>query len=364
MRAISLALTFAFLHTIAAQRSPTISYITQEQVKDIGETVELQCSVQYASVYPVLWIKINKENKQDQITLAINNGIIIADSRFSIRYDSETSTYHLQIKSLQEVDVGYYQCKIQISISSSVSAEVELEIRRPPIISDNSTQSVLVAEDQSIQLECYASGYPSPTISWRRQNNKIFPSGNAIYNGNIVNLPVVTRESRGTYYCIADNGVGRGSKRNINVEVEFSPVIEISRSRVGQALQYDADLECHVEAYPPPAITWYDKNGQELLNSQHYSIAQFADAVDYTHTTLRILSIEKRQYGKYTCRAQNELGVAHGKLELSETIIPVCPPACGEVHYYGTGVVSVSSGPLIALVLLIATILRKFYFKY
>lgn len=31
-----------------AQRTPSISYISQEQIKDIGGTVELDCSVQYA----------------------------------------------------------------------------------------------------------------------------------------------------------------------------------------------------------------------------------------------------------------------------------------------------------------------------
>ncbi len=31
-----------------AQRTPSISYISQEQIKDIGGTVELDCSVQYS----------------------------------------------------------------------------------------------------------------------------------------------------------------------------------------------------------------------------------------------------------------------------------------------------------------------------
>lgn len=35
----------------------------------------------------------------------------------------------------------------------------------------------------------------------------------------------------------------------------------------------------------------------------------------------------------------------------AETIIPVCPPACGQAKY-GTGAIPVSSGPLIALVML------------
>lgn len=48
------------------QRTPTISYISQEQIKDIGGTVELQCSVQYAKEYPVLWVKYIMKFKKYQ----------------------------------------------------------------------------------------------------------------------------------------------------------------------------------------------------------------------------------------------------------------------------------------------------------
>lgn len=77
------------------------------------------------------------------------------------------------------------------------------------------------------------------------------------------------KEDRGTYYCVAENSVGRGARRNIAVEVEFAPVISVPRPRVGQALQYDMDLQCHVIAYPPPAITWL-YNDVILSNNQHY----------------------------------------------------------------------------------------------
>ncbi|KAH0953776.1 hypothetical protein HN011_009704 [Eciton burchellii] len=362
MRAITLALICAFLQAVAAQRTPTISYISQEQIKDIGETVELQCSVQYAQEYPILWIKVNKENVHEQVALSTGTALIIRDSRFSLKYDTASTTYILQIKDIQETDAGFYQCRLQITVNNLISAEVELQVRRPPIISDNSTQSLVVSEGQPVQLECYASGFPLPRISWRRENNAILPTGGSIYRGNMLKISAIRKEDRGTYYCVAENGVGRGARRNINVEVEFAPVITAPRPRLGQALQYDMDLECHVEAYPPPAIIWL-KDDVQLSNNQHYSVSHFATADEYTDTTIRIITIEKRQYGEYVCRAANKLGTAETKVELFETIIPVCPPACGQAHY-GTGVVPVSSGPLVALVLLITMIMRNFYAKY
>ncbi|EAT38865.1 AAEL009295-PA [Aedes aegypti] len=333
-----------------AQRTPSISYITQEQIKDIGGTVELECSVQYAKEYSVHWIKTGRD-RSDVVFLSTGSALVLKDSRFSLRYDPSSSSYILQVKDIQETDAGIYQCQVVLSVTNKITADVELQVRRPPIISDNSTQSLVVSEGQSVQMECYASGYPPPQITWRRENNAILPTGGAIYTGNVMKINSVQKEDRGTYYCVADNGVSKGDRRNINLEVEFSPVISVPRPRLGQALQYDMDLECHVEAYPSPAIVWV-KDDVQLSNNQHYGISLFATADEFTDTTLRVITIEKRQYGEYYCRAINKLGQAEAKVELFETVIPVCPPACGQSYYGGdASAVSVSSFLLVVTAL-------------
>ncbi|XP_050358593.1 lachesin [Nymphalis io] len=314
------------------QRTPTISHITQEQIRDIGGQVDLDCSVHYAQDYPVLWLKYDRHKSTESLPLSTNSGLIIRDSRFSLRFDAASATYTLSIKDIQETDAGWYLCQVIMSVSNKITAEVELQVRRPPIISDNSTRSIVTSQGESAQMECYAGGFPPPKISWRRENNAILPTGGSIYRGNILKMNSVHKEDRGTYYCVAENGVGRGARRNINLEVEFAPVVTVPRPRLGQALQYDMDLECHVEAYPPPAITWL-KNEVQLSNNQHYRISHFATADEFTDTTLRVITIEKRQYGLFTCKAQNKLGTAQGTVELFEMIIPVCPPACGQTRY-------------------------------
>lgn len=168
---------FLILPIIAnAQRTPSISYITQEQIKDIGGTVELECSVQYATDYTVLWVK-NTFGRGDPVFLSTGSSLVIRDSRFALRYDPSSSTYTLQVKDIQETDAGIYQCQVILSVNNKIAADVELSVRRPPVISDNSTQSLVVSEGKSVQMECYAGGYPHPTITWRRENNAILPTG-------------------------------------------------------------------------------------------------------------------------------------------------------------------------------------------
>ena len=39
------------------------------------------------------------------------------------------------------------------------------------------------------------------------------------------------------------------------------------------------------------------------------------------------------QYANYTCRAVNIMGEAEGHVQLFETVIPICPPACDGYNY-------------------------------
>ena len=96
------------------------------------------------------------------------------------------------------------------------------------------------------------------------------------YRGNVLKIHSVKKEDRGTYYCVADNGVGKPAQRNVAVEVEFPPSVEYGGGcgDVGQAMGYSAELVCHVEAYPRPTITWIHE-GIQLSTNQVRGILKF-----------------------------------------------------------------------------------------
>ncbi|KAH9367302.1 hypothetical protein HPB48_011923 [Haemaphysalis longicornis] len=416
---------------VSCQQSPVISYISKEMVVGIGDTVDLQCSVQYADAYPIIWVKTSTTDPSNNLFISSGSKAVVPDQRFSIRHDEGSNTYTLQITKLQETDSGLYQCQIILGPTSKLSSNVYVTVRGdlciyvlrrggrwmwgherstyvggadvrvlptrtllmpevvicdtihtllislawfashiqaavlgilqflvPPIISDNSTRSVIASTGQNITLECYATGHPTPHISWRRENNDLLPTGGAVYRGNILNIFNVSKNDRGTYYCIADNGVGNGARRNIGVEVEFAPVVSVDRPRYGQALQNPMDLLCHIEAFPSPSVVWL-KDGYQLNDNQYYRISIFSTAEEFTDSTLRINAIEKKQYGNYSCKALNKLGSDEKIIELYETVNVICPPACDKSYQAAACHLQSLSASVLVLLSMLCALLAK-----
>ncbi|XP_058803684.1 lachesin-like [Phymastichus coffea] len=326
---MTMAMTMIFTLVCCAALAPValcgkvaISNISKEQIKNIGEQVEFNCTVQNNDDnYKVFWFKFTKDGR-DQVPLATDGETTLRDNRFHASYDKQTSTYSFRIDKLQESDTGFYQCQIIISVSEVVSANVELQIRRPPTISQNTTQSVNVTEGWPFELHCYADGFPVPRISWKRDDDLLLSTGGVIFRGNVLKIQLASKDDRGLYYCVAENGVGSEARANASVRVEFQPVVLPVRPRVGQAPGYDVGLECKIEAYPAPMISWY-KNGEELKRQPIKSSAdKFVD-------TLQRYSVGSSDYGEYICRAENKHGRTETRIDLFETIVPVCTSSCG-----------------------------------
>ncbi|CAG0919293.1 unnamed protein product [Notodromas monacha] len=296
-------------------RLPAISFVNQEEEATLGDSLELQCVVHFGSDFSVIWLKKNPTEPPTSVTLSVGGNVVIPDPRFHVLIEggSDEQVYTLEvmipsilfsIRDITETDEGLYVCQVVVSTQESVYAEVNVLVLRPPTISDESTRSLIVSDGDDFRLDCIATGYPEPTVTWRRAKNEPFSGldGAVVTYGEELLIPNATKLDRGTYYCMAWNGVGKGVRRRMSVSVQFKPDVWTTRWRVGQALQYDQVMECHVDAFPSPAIAW---------------IANYAITDEITSTTLTVLSAEKRQFGNYTCKAGNKFGFAEADVMFS-----------------------------------------------
>lgn len=319
-----LFLIFAVVWQVTA-KAPVISQITEDQVVNIGEAVEFNCTVENVGGFSVGWSKSdNKKESNGGVVLSIKGVLVLSDQRYTIKEikTADATTHSFRISNIQASDMGPYECQVFVSATDKLTKSLNLSVKHPPIVSEKTPKSVIVKEGDNIEVSCDADGFPKPNISWRREDNSIMPAGGNSLRGATLHIRNANRLDRGGYYCIADNGIGKPNERIVRVEVEFSPSISVARPRVAQMQSYAAEMECSVQGYPPPLVFWF-KNGSQLQSGGNYRITNMASEHETTNTVLRILTTNERDYGDYFCNATNKLGHAEAKLNLFKSMIPV-----------------------------------------
>lgn len=83
-----------------AQQNPTIVHITPGQAVDLGDTIDLSCSVQYGSDYPIIWAKLSDNPSNPILFISRDAALTVLDNRYSIRHDDSSSTYTLQVSKV------------------------------------------------------------------------------------------------------------------------------------------------------------------------------------------------------------------------------------------------------------------------
>ena len=82
MRGILTLVTLMVIGVDSQNRRPTISFITQpEIVTDIGGDIEMKCTIQYASDFPVIWMKLDSVDRNNDLTLTHGTTQILTDPR-------------------------------------------------------------------------------------------------------------------------------------------------------------------------------------------------------------------------------------------------------------------------------------------
>uniref|UniRef100_A0A8C5DSD8 DCC netrin 1 receptor n=1 Tax=Gouania willdenowi TaxID=441366 RepID=A0A8C5DSD8_GOUWI len=263
----------------------------------LGDTALLRCEVSGDPTPVIRWQK----NRED-LPLTFE-----PDSRLAALPSGS-----LQVSRVQPPDSATYRCLADNPGSTRTGTDAELRVLPEPGLTRNlqflqrpSKVSALLGTDAV--LECCASGYPTPTIQWRRGTEQIQSwSKYSLLAGTNLIIRSVTDDDSGSYSCTASN-----KNHNITAHAELSVLVP------PQFLNYptntyayestDIELECAVTGNPLPSVRWM-KNGEEVIPSDYFQIVDGSN--------LQILGLVKSDEGFYQCVAENSAGSSQAMAQL------------------------------------------------
>ncbi|XP_032679132.1 lachesin-like [Odontomachus brunneus] len=272
----------------------------------------------------VAWIKADTK-----AILAIHEHVITNNARLSVTH-SDYNTWTLHIRGARREDRGIYMCQVNTDPMKSQSAFLEVVIP-PDIISEETTNDLMVPEGGAAKLVCKARGYPKPDITWKREDGTEIiartglPGGKTKLpstEGETLTLSKVTRGEMGAYLCIASNGVPPTVSKRMMLHVHFHPMVQVPNQLVGAPTGTNVTLVCHVEASPKAINYWTRESGEMIISNSKYAMSETKTSVYSVQMRLVIMNLQKQDLGGYKCISKNSIGDAEGNIRLYDMELP------------------------------------------
>jgi neurotrimin len=118
-------------------------------------------------LFQVAWIRAS-----DAHILTVEHEVFISDPRFTAIHQTNSSTWTLQIKSVQPNDAGKYECQISTLPKMSHFLHLSVIVPKVRIFGD---RDIFVKSSSTVQLKCVVSqSLVAPTyIEWRHNDHHL-----------------------------------------------------------------------------------------------------------------------------------------------------------------------------------------------
>eukprot|EP00079_Xenopus_tropicalis_P024320 XP_012816895.1 PREDICTED: hemicentin-1 [Xenopus tropicalis] len=221
----------------------------------------------------------------------------------------------LQISGAQVFHAGTYKC-VAASIAGRAELSYNLQVHVPPSISGRSS-SITVIVNNVVRLECEATGFPAPSLTWLKDGSPVSSFTNGIQilsGGRVLALTNAQVGDAGKYTCVAVNAAGE-QQTDYDLSVYVPPNIMGEEQNISSLISETLILKCESDAIPPPVLTWY-KDWKPLVNRPGLTISEDG-------SILKIEGAQVKDTGRYSCEAVN----IAGKTEKNFNVNIMVPPA-------------------------------------
>ncbi|XP_044123231.1 hemicentin-1 isoform X1 [Neovison vison] len=223
----------------------------------------------------------------------------------------------LQLDKAETEDSGRYIC-IASNEAGEVNKHFILKVLEPPHINGSEEPAeISVIVNNPLELTCFASGIPTPKITWMKDGRPL-PQTDQVQTlggGAVLRISSAQVEDTGRYTCLASSTAGDDDKEYL-VRVHVPPNIAgTDESQDFTVLRNrQVTLECKSDAVPPPVITWL-KNGERLQATPRVRILSGG-------RYLQINNADLSDTANYTCVASNIAGKTTREFILTVNVPP------------------------------------------
>ncbi|XP_061104018.1 matrix-remodeling-associated protein 5-like [Conger conger] len=263
-----------------------------------GSTVYLHCSGSATSQHGALWrlpfgMFLDYQNSSEGSITAFPNST-------------------LRIQQLTEKEAGSYLCLFLTPHGQDFKLfQVEV-LPSPPKIKRFTTVHKRVAYGDSFQIDCLASGFPAPEVSWTLPEGTIVKStlqyegelshNFIVFENGTLLLKQISRGDEGDYTCNARNTFGQDvMKVRIHLLPDSPRILSKDEVSIWGLLGKPVQIKCQASGEPTPTITWYSPSNATIATSSiRYQI--LGDG------TLIIRKLGSADRGNYACVAKSLAG--------------------------------------------------------
>ncbi|KAL3982212.1 Immunoglobulin I-set domain family protein [Acanthocheilonema viteae] len=286
-------------------------------IVDEGDNVELPCNIRdIGEDTVVIW-------KRGELVLFTDEEVFHEDQRFQLH--RKDNNFTLVIERVEPYDGAKYVCEIT---SPEMSITHTLEVNVHPMVSISpDTNPLLVNIGENMIIKCSVSGNPPPKVTWTRQDGRKMPARATSKDGQL-RITRVTVDDSGVYECTASNNVGVDAHDTIEIRVQAdqygthepsAPWVDSAYSYIPVRLGQDINLTCKYNAEPSPQVDWiYNGFTINFSDDKFKGLMQYAARRDnYSESILAIENIREDNFGDYTCRVANNLGIKEKTIYVS-----------------------------------------------
>ncbi|XP_051581270.1 hemicentin-1-like isoform X1 [Myxocyprinus asiaticus] len=218
----------------------------------------------------------------------------------------------IEILNALPSDAGRYVC-VATSIAGEDDLKYDVSVLVPPVVdgaSDTTDTTVII--NNIVELECHATGTPTPTITWLKDGVPMRQGEGVRITSNGHRLVISRAQVSDTavFHCVVTNEAGEQEKE-FKVSVHVPPTIHsTSSSERSVVLHMPISFQCVASGIPPPSIIWL-KDGLPVDTTQEFLKLESAGRV------LHIKNARLEDAGKYTCVATNAAGEAQQHIRLN-----------------------------------------------